>query len=188
MPQPEPMPQPELEKVAEAPATGVEEPGDLAGTSEEERHRDPELRINWGTVDEALAALDAGDMVIVVLRQGSGATQITQEVSLGDDGYWRRRAWVPRGATKYSNRLRIVDRVPAFEPVADDVRLGGEERLAVLLPMRIERVLESAQLAAAYQHGVPMQNIVAFAGRFTLRGGRLDFDITHVGSERSATP
>ena len=49
------------------------------------------------------------------------------------------------------------------------------------VPTHVERVLESAQLQAAFSRGLVMQQIDNFAGRFTLREGRLAFDITHVG-------
>ena len=89
----------------------------------------------------------------------------------------------------YSNRLRVVDRVPAFATVLETVRLGAQERLAVLIPMRVERVLESAQMKAAFGRGLVMKQIDNFAGRFTMRDGALAFDITHVGEiPRSATP
>jgi hypothetical protein len=184
-PEPEPLPPP-MEKVAEAPHTETEAPGDYAGKTD--GAREPELRINWGTADEARSALEAGDMVIVVLETGPDGPVIAQQVGL-DEGTWRRRPYQPHGATVYSNRLRIVDEVPAFDVVCDAVGLGLHERLAVLVPMRVERVLQSAQMAAAYRTGLAMGQIDSFAGRFTLDEGRLDFNVTHVGrSERSATP
>jgi hypothetical protein len=184
-PEPEPLPPP-MEKVAEAPDTETETPGSYAGKTDGER--EPELRINWGTPDEAHKALQAGDMVIVVLETGPDGPVIGQQVDR-HEGSWQRRPYQPRGATVYSNRLRIVDQVPAFGIVCDAVGLGLHERLAVLVPMRVERVLESAQMAAAYRTGLALGQIDSFAGRFTLDDGKLDFNITHVGrSERSATP
>ncbi len=77
--------------------------------------------------------------------------------------------------------------MPAFGAANAAVNLRGEERLAVLLPMRVERTLASAQLEAAYNSGLVMKEIDNFAGRFTLRDGALAFDITHIGaSERNA--
>lgn len=184
--QPQPQPQPALQKVADAPRSEMGEPGDLAGADD---GRDaPVLRIDWGTVEQALATLRAGGMIIVVLDTRGGQPVIVQQVA-DEDGTWRRRSYAPPAGTTYSNRLRIVDRVPGFARVTEAVSLQPHERLAVLVPMQVERVLDSAQMEAAFGRGLVMNDIDNFAGRFTLRGGTLAFDITHVGEiPRSATP
>ena len=186
-PQPEPPveePLPELTKVAEAPPTQTPDPGDFAGATKAKGP--PELRIDWGTGDQALDTLDAGDMILVVLDRKGDRVVIGQKV-VYDAGVWRRSPYKPVGATQYSNRLRIVDQVPAFDAANAAVNLHGEERLAVLLPMRVERTLASAQMEAAYNNGLAMKEIDNFAGRFTLRDGALAFDITHIGaSERNS--
>jgi len=166
-----------LVKVAEPDETPQQEPGDFGG-SPEGRH-EPQLRINWGTGDQARSALEAGGMILVVLN-GTGGDAIISEQVAKDAEIWRRTAYPSTGSTKYSNRLRIVDNVPAFDDVRRAVNLRGQERLAVLLPLHIERVLESAQMEAAYKRGLIMKQIDNFAGRFTLRDGALAFHITHV--------
>ncbi len=186
-PEPDPPveePLPNLTKVAEAPPTQAPDPGDFAGATK--ANGPPELRIDWGTGDQALDTLDAGDMILVVLDRDGDRVVIGQKV-VYDAGVWRRSPYQPVGATRYSNRLRIVDQVPAFDAANAAVKLRGEERLAVLLPMRVERTLASAQMEAAYNSGLVMKEIDNFAGRFTLRDGALVFDITHIGaSERNA--
>ena len=183
-PRPEPEPATPVEsrlklvKVAEPDETPQQEPGDFGGRPEG-RHS-PQLRINWGTGDHARSALEAGGMILVVLN-GSGGDALIREQVENDAGIWRRATYPPTMSTKYSNRLRIVDHVPAFDDVRRAVNLRGQERLAVLLPLHVERVLESAQMEAAYKRGLIMNQIDNFAGRFTLRGGALAFDITHVG-------
>jgi len=185
-PEPEPPvaePLPDLTKVAEAPPTHAPDPGDFAGATR--AHGPPELRIDWGSGDDALDTLDAGDMILVVLDREGDRVVIGQSV-VYDAGVWHRSPYKP-GVTQYSNRLRIVDEVPAFGAANAAVNLRGEERLAVLLPMRVERTLASAQMEAAYNSGLVMKEIDNFAGRFTLRDGSLAFDITHIGaSERNA--
>ncbi len=177
-------PLPNLTKVAEAPPTQTPDPGDFAGATKAKGP--PELRINWGTGDQALDTLAAGDMILVVLDREADRVVIGQKV-VYDAGVWRRSPYQPVGATQYSNRLRIVDEVPAFDAANAAVNLRGEERLAVLLPMRVERTLASAQLEAAYNNGLAMKEIDNFAGRFTLRDGALAFDITYIGaSERNS--
>ncbi len=173
----EPLPQPPLVKLADASKSAVEEPGDFAGDAD--GRNQPQLRINWGTDEQALAALEVGDMVVVVLDAGQRSPRIKQHVTR-ESGQWRRRPFQPIGGTPYSNRLRIVDHVPAFDEMRRQVGIGDDERLAVLVPTHVARMLESAQLEAAFRHGLAVQHIDNFAGRFTLRRGRLAFDITGV--------
>lgn len=193
--EPPPPPEPEAEPPVETPAPNIEkmveaesakepDPGDFAGTTTAKGA--PQLRINWGTDQQALDALEAGEMILVVL-DGDGQRAVIGQQVVFDNGVWHRRPYQPVGSTRYSNRLRIVDQVPAFRAARAAVDLRGEERLAVLLPTRVERTLESAQLKAAYGRGLAMNQIDNFAGRFTLRDGTLAFDITHIGaSERNA--
>ncbi len=185
-PEPEPTPQPAMEEVAEADETETDEPGDLAGDSD--GRRTPSLRINWGTGEQALATVAAGEMIIVILGSREPSPVIRHQVS-HEHGAWLRGPYQPAGATVYSNRLRIVDHVPAFEKVRRAVALGHDERLAILVPMRVERVLEAAQMEAAFNRGLVMQQVENFAGHFSLGDGTLAFDITHIGaSPRSAMP
>jgi hypothetical protein len=185
-PRPEPKPTtPEeshlkLVKVAEPDETPQQEPGDFGGRPDG-RHS-PQLRINWGTGNQALSAIEAGGMILAILNDA-----VIREHVKNDEGVWRRTAYAPTGSTKYSNRLRIVDHVPAFDVVRRAINLHGQERLAVLLPLHVERVLESAQMEAAYKRGLIMNEIDNFAGRFTLRDGALAFDITHVGATGRTT-
>ncbi len=179
-------PQPPMEKMAEPPKALAENSGDFAGSTE--GSPEPELRIDWGSAQEALSVLEAGQMVVVVLREGEGGPVITQELEAADRT-WRRRSFRPRGPTRYSNRLRIVDHVPAFSPLRSAAGLGAGEQLAVLVPTNVEHMLGAAQLRAAFDRGLTMRQIDNFAGRFAIRQGRLDFDVTHVGSvNRSAMP
>lgn len=179
-------PQPPMQKMAEPPKALAESTGDFAGSTE--GSREPELRIDWGSAQEALSVLEAGQMVVVVLRKDEGGPVITQELEAAD-GSWRRRTFRPRGPTRYSNRLRIVDQVPAFSPLRSAAGLGAGELLAVLVPTQVEHMLGAAQLRAAFDRGLTMRQIDNLAGRFAMRQGRLDFDVTHVGSiNRNATP
>ncbi len=183
---PPPDPQPHLTKVAEARQSDTEQRGDFAGAAEGQRA--PELRINWGTDKQALAVLNAGGMLIVVLEGEGPRPLITHKVER-QGSTWRRAPFQPAGATAYSNRLRIVDHVPAFSEVRNDLLLKGGQRLAVLIPTDVERMLESAQMQAAFRVGLAMAQIDNFAARFTLRQGSLALDITHVGATgRSAMP
>ncbi len=183
-PEPQPVPEPEaprseLVKVFEPPKSSVMTPGDSPGDFEGSKA--PELRIDWGSDEQARAILDAGGMVLAVLDSDGASPVISQQVVREETG-WQRRSYQPAQTTLFSNRLRIVDRVPAFGDVRRQVGLRPGERLAVVVPLRVERVLESAQLEAAFNRNLTMAGIDNFAGRFTLDGGRLSFVITHVGA------
>ncbi len=185
-PPPAPSPQPPMVKVADIDKADSAEPGDFAG--DPEGRRAPTLRIDWGTDQQALAALEAGEMILAVL-DGSGPKPLIKAEVERQGKTWRRRPYQPTGATVFSNRLRIVDHVPAFREVQSALDLRGEERLAVVVPMHVERVLDSAQMEAAFRRGLAMQHIDDFAGSFSLRDGRLAFHITHVReTARSAAP
>lgn len=180
----EPAPDPPLTKLFEPPTAGTDERGDLKGTTEGEPS--PELRINWGSDSQAMAVLAAGDMLVVVLDVGGIQPVIKVQVER-EGGTWRRRPF--KGAARYSNRLRIVDHVPAFGGMRRALSLRDGERLAILVPNDVERMLESAQMQAAFRQGLTMTQIENFAGHFTLFNGSLAFDVTHVGpATTSAMP
>ena len=48
------------------------------------------------------------------------------------------------------------------------------------MPGPVERLLESAQLRAAFERGLSIDGIRNVAGRFTLRGSDLAFEVTFV--------
>jgi hypothetical protein len=184
---PAPAPLPDLARVAEPDAGTIAEPGDLPGRPLELRR--PGLRIDWGSDAEAFAIVAAGHMKIVILDVADGGKTIRDEVAHSPNG-WTRGPYQTLPSRTYANRLRIVDDVPAFEAVRAAARLGPRERLAVLVPVDVERMLESAQLGAAFAVGLSLDQIRGFAGHFTLSDGRLDFKITHIGKarERSGSP
>jgi hypothetical protein len=180
-PAPAPDPAPDLVETAAPPAGATEQPGDFAGQADGVRQ--PALRIDWGSPAHAVASVAAGRMRIVVLAAGDGGPIIVGELHR-DESAWRRRPFAPAaGSTRYSNRLRIVDGVPAFEAPRRDARLGSGEHLAVLVPVGLERRFESAQVEAAARRGLVMARVRSFGGRFVLDDGPLRFEITHVGEE-----
>ena len=177
-----PTPGPKLESpralvdVAPAPRSELADGGDLAGRPT--GRTAPPLRIDWGSAPQAQRVIDAGGMQIVVLDGPPGTPSIREQVE-PDGSSWSRRPYRPR--SRYSNRIRIVDDVPAFTAVRRAVGVGGQQRLAVLLPLEIERLVQTAQLQAAFRNGLTMEEIRHFAGRFVVEHGRIDFRITHVG-------
>jgi hypothetical protein len=196
-PQPEPDPDPEppapaptrvaaepppLERTFEADRTESTQRGDLVG--DPEGRPQPILRIDWGNARQARTVLEAGGMQVVILDTRSAPPIITHQVAL-DEGAWQRQPYrPPAGTTRYSNRLRIVHDVPAFQEIRRRARPVGHERVAVLVPVDVEQKLETAQVEAAFQRGLTMQEISSFAGRFTVSEIGLAFEIVHVGGVR----
>ena len=165
-----------LREMAKVPSSPVREPGDLRGV--EDAPKSPALRIDWGLRAQALSVLDAGDMQLAVLNSDASRPVITHQIQRRGDT-WRRSPYRP-SQSLYSNRLRVVDDVPAFQAVRQGAGLIPRERLVVLVPTKVERMLESAQLAAAFSRGLPMDQIRDFGGCFTVEGQNLAFKITHV--------
>lgn len=174
---PAPGPHQPLVRMAEPPQSPEPSAGDLTGA--DEGRRVPGLRINWGTDEEAAAVLAAGGMKVVVLNWKDPEPAFTHLVEQ-DGRTWRRQLWRISTGESYSNRLRIVEDVPAFNEVRGAAQLGADERLAVLVPTRVERMLDAAQLRAAFERGLLMEEVRDFGGQFNLEDGTLAFDVTDV--------
>jgi hypothetical protein len=117
-------------------------------------------------------------MVVVVLDVESDP-HISHEI-VREGETWNRRVFKGLGPTLFSNRLRIVDHVPAFSAVRAALSLTAHERLAVLLPTNVERLLDSVQMKSAFSLGLAMEQVESFAGRFSVRDGALRFDVVHI--------
>lgn len=181
-----PPPEPELTKMVEMDAPAPEElaqsRGDVAGRQDvPPRPPAPELRVDWGDEQTAVETLRVGKMKLAVLRSASPRPVISSQANLTENR-WRREAYRPEITVRYSNRLRVVDDVPAFQRVRRELDLQHDERLVVLLPTEVERMLQSAELAAAFERGMDMESVSRFGGRFTTQGSALSFEITRVQS------
>ncbi len=153
------------------PAPAPEPDGDLAGQREGESH--PPIRIDWGSPADGRRVMEAGGMKLVVL----GADQRIRNELVFRDGRWQA---VPLGLEpeeRYSNRLRVVERVPAFAGVEHD---GGG--LAVLMPARLDRQIDQAARQALAARGLASGQVQAIGGRFCLEVDGLVFRVTHVQS------
>ncbi len=183
----EPAPAP-LERVVEPVAAPSEfvEPGDLAGTPESpDVSPIPELRIDWGSEDTAKETLRKGDLKLAILGGTEQRSRISAEIRW-DGCAWRREPFRAEPGVRYSNRLRVVDEVPAFRGARRGAGLGPGERLVVLLPSGVERLLESAQLTTAFGRGLAMEDVRRFGGRFTSNGPRIGFEVTRVQVRRDS--
>jgi len=170
-----PMP---LTETTRALRTDVADRGDFAG--DPDGRRDPVLRIDWGRPADARAVREAAEMQLVVLDTSGPAPIITGAVQPEEDS-WRRRAYLPAAGTlRFSNHLRVVNDVPAFAEIRRTVRVGANERLAVLIPVDVERRIQGAQIEAASRHGLALGDVRSMAGHFVVTDGGLRFEIIHL--------
>ena len=148
--------------------------GDFAGTSD--GVYEPVVRIDWGDMDRAVVLLKSSGMRLVVYEPDGS---VTKEVVLGDDVFTLAALQI-KPSQRYSDNLRIVDQVPAFAPVRKSLRLPSSKRLAVLVPVNIERMVESAKISEASRRGLFMKDIKILGGRFDLAGDRVSFVIDKI--------
>ncbi|WP_200761415.1 hypothetical protein [Poriferisphaera corsica] len=178
-PQPQPEPEPlKMDKIFETQkAEAPETPGDFATGSQETKHN-PELRIDWGSAQTALNIIKSGGMRLVVY---SGAASSIHYEYVNRSGQWRRQRLAVNRRLRFSNRIRIVQDVPAFSKIIQGDDWKEKDRLAIMVPRDIEQMLQSAQLTAASTQGLTMRDIHSFAGRFQLvNSNQLNFDVTAI--------
>ena len=179
---PEPQKEPEkkeeplpLEKKAAKPKTDLKEKGDFAGDTDGQDV--PSLRIDWGTSQSAGRILSASKMKLVIFEADK---QIKNEIaSLGNDE-WKLKKLVIDQGMKYSQSIRIVDKVPAFKEILDALNLKPGQHLAIMIPVPLEQQIEAAKNSAAVNNGLSMKQIRAFGGKFQLEGNTVAFEITLV--------
>ena len=137
------------------------------------------MRINWKNESHAQQVLEQGQMKLVIIDTMQGAVNVTEQLAW-DDQRWHQTAFEANVRVRFSNKLRIVDNVPAFRTAAFAARLDNTKHLAVLVPDAIEQMLHASQLAAAFERGLTMGQIRNFGGQFQLGPQQLNFEITQV--------
>lgn len=155
------------------------EEGDFAGSKDGIER--PILRINWGSPIQAVAVLRASGMRLVIL--GPGGT-IGNELVPGSTDLWYVKPLAVEAGQRYSDSLRVVDKVPAFTSAKTFIRPGSGQSLAVLMPIDMEKMIETAKIAYAYQQGLRMQNIATLGGYFSLNNSDVDFMIKKIQLRR----
>ncbi len=154
------------------PAPAANEGGDFSGRTDA-AHR-AAVRIDWGTTADAMEVLAAGGMKLVILQPDhSFATELTPVA-----GAWRVRPFETVAGVRYSNGLRVVDRVAAFGGAG--AGLGAEQRLAVLIPVDVERQMQAAQHQAAARKGLTLAQVRTFGGRFAVAAAGVRFHVTRI--------
>ena len=150
----------------------MEKSGDLHGESDGEEK--PVLRIDWGTSQEAKQIVQVAGLRLVMISE-SGS--IVSEVKL-ENGRWVLSDMPRTDLSMYSNRLRIVDSTPAFKE-ASSLR-PGRHRLAILVPLPIERMIKREQIKSAAMAGIDSERVLAFYGCFHIRSGEVEFSINEI--------
>ncbi len=150
------------------------EKGDFSGSTEGENV--PILRIDWGEVEDAVRILQKSGMRLVVL---DAQPRIVAELSCHENR-WERQAPSFDVHIVYSSNLRIVDRVPAFQHVTTPEFIKTDEHLAVMIPMKLETMIESEKMKAAFQRGLTFEMIKIFGGYFYLKNDRVYFKVDKI--------
>lgn len=134
--------------------------------------RDPVARIAWGTPEQAQATVRAGGLQLVTVDDQFKVTACIIERS----GAWTKAPLT--GLARFSNKVRVVDHVPAFEATWGQCAPG--EHLAVLVPVSLERRIDQAMEEAARRAGLQRSHVAACFGRLVIEPQGLDFRIDRV--------
>lgn len=135
--------------------------------------QDPVARIAWGDAASAVRTMHLGRMALVIVDDD---LKVVGSIDAGS-GAWARGGLPPQMAT-YSNRVRVVDHVSAFAAFARFCQ--PNEHLAVLVPVGLERRIESAMDQAARAQGLSRNHVAACYGRLEPHQGALEFIIDRV--------
>ena len=159
--------------------SNLAERGDFAGSANGIER--PILRINWGSSAQAIATLQACDMRLVILEPDGS---ISHELVPGSAGSWQVTPLAVEAGLRYSDSLRLVGKVPAFASARAYTKPGSGQSLAVLMPVDVEKKIESAKITYAYEQGLEMQNIATFGGHFSVNDGDFGFVVGKVQLRR----
>jgi hypothetical protein len=149
----------------------------VAGTADGELR--PVLRIDWGSPDEAAAAIAAGGMSLVITSGPADGDRILSGVAVDEAGVATRTRFGQSGRVWAAN-IRVVDDAPAFAAARQRLGLAGQQRLAVLLPASLQRQMSGAMHGAAIRQGVTFNRVAIFAGRFEPTSAGVQLRVTNV--------
>ncbi|MBI9016550.1 MAG: hypothetical protein JEZ07_04730 [Phycisphaerae bacterium] len=173
-----PKPQVKQEKMPEAepmPKSDTKIKGDFAG--DKDGLQIPMLRINWGTSSDAYQALCTEKMMLVVLENNKQITSIIEIVNNKPTVNTRFSSDI---LNNYSPKLRVVDNVPAFEAIKDDIPLKANQHLAVMMSNELVRSIENAKITAARRAGLAMNQIKVIGADLKVIDGNIQFNISQI--------
>lgn len=153
--------------------------GDFGGSTDGIER--PILRINWGSTAQAMSTLRTSGMRLVILGTGGA---IGKELVPGSANLWQVKPLAVEADQRYSDSLRVVDKVPAFASAKTFIRPGSDQSLAVLIPVDVEKMIETAKITYAYQQGLKMRDIATFGGYFSSNKSKVDFIIEKIQLRR----
>jgi len=175
--------QPEPPKVAQIPElvesgkkqiTAQDQPGDFTG--ETDGVSDPVVRINWGNLKNAVAILETSGMKLVIYESGGS---VKRQVNIEGSRVSIKPLRI-EPTIKYSDSLRIVDKVPAFAPITRSLKISASDHLAVLVPVSVERIIESAKIAEVSRRSLSLRDVKVIGGKFNVTDGKVIFIIEKV--------
>ena len=156
-----------------------DEQGDFAGSAEGIER--PILRINWGSTAQAIATLRACDMRLVILEPDGSISRELMPVSAS---LWQVRPLAVQAGLRYSDAIRLVNNVPAFTSARVYTKTGSGQSLAVLMPVDLEKMIETKKITYIYQRGLEMRDVSTFGGYFSIHNGNVDFVIDKIQLRR----
>jgi hypothetical protein len=165
---------PELTETRPKQKTNQEQSGDFAGSAN--GVVDPVVRINWGDLTNAVSILNTSGMKLVIYESDGSVKR--QVITNGSEVSTKSLDSTP--TIRYSDSLRIVDRVPAFAAIKTALKLGGSEHLAVLVPVLVEREIESAKMTEVSRRSLSLRDVKVLGGRFNVTEGKVIFIIEKV--------
>ena len=139
------------------------------------------LRINWGSTAQAIATLRACDMRLVILEPDGSISRELMPVSAS---LWQVRPLAVQAGLRYSDAIRLVNNVPAFTSARVYTKTGSGQSLAVLMPVDLEKMIETKKITYIYQRGLEMRDVSTFGGYFSIHNGNVDFVIDKIQLRR----
>jgi hypothetical protein len=171
---PPPVEIPQLVESGKKQTTDQDNPGDFAGSAE--GPADPVVRINWGSLTNAVSILDTSGMKLVIYESGGS---VKKQVVIDGASVSIKPLQIDQ-TTRYSDSLRIVDKVPAFAAIKNSLKIPSADHLAVLVPVSVERIIESAKITEISKRSLSLRDVKVLGGRFNVTGGKVIFIIEKV--------
>ena len=141
-------------------------------------------RVNWLGYEQAVRAIEASGMKIVVLEPAQRGRQrsIVAEV-LRDRGSWTARPYRPPSFGRREGN-HFVSEPAVLAPVRAALQrsgvLAGGRQIAVMFPDDLYGRIVASGLAAASRRGLLTDQIALFEGHFETGGGGVEFRVTGV--------
>ena len=165
---------PELVETANKQIAAQDRPGDFAGQTD--GIAEPVVRINWGSLNNAVSILNTSGMKLVIYESGGS---VKRQVVIGGTSVSVKPLHI-EPTIRYCDSLRIVDNVPAFAAIKTSLKMLVGSRLAVLVPVDVERIIESAKIAEVSRRSLSLRDVKVLGGKFNVAGGKVVFIIEKV--------